>query len=60
VTLTLEQLCERTGRKPDLLGEVLRDEQRLGRILVEGGAYRLAPGALEPELVTALELLLGR
>jgi hypothetical protein len=55
--LTFTELVARTGDKRDLLATVLQQERALGRVEVEGGRYRLVPGALEPELVTALRKL---
>ena len=55
---TLAALAERTGWPSDELAEVMRDEQRRGRVVLDlAGGYMLTPEAFAPEVLTALREL---
>jgi DNA-binding IclR family transcriptional regulator len=52
--VTLEELVARTGHPRDSIRDALSSEQTRGRVRRDGDRYLLVPGALPPELVSAL------
>ena len=55
--LTFWQLAERAADnagKQQVLREILRDEQRRGRIMYDGRRYVLVPSAFHPDVLAAL------